>query len=227
MWSLLLWTSSIEALYLVQLCYGFFMAAEVAYYTYMYAKVDKEKYQRVTGHARASLLSGRFIASVLAQILVSFDVMNLRDLNKISLGGKIIIFIPRILKIFSWDFPQLNLFRWEFPSVYRRLGSASTCGVTMNLNHLKTVHQLPQLHFPATQSQLTVLRSQRSPGIALGSCCGNISSKHIQTRQFSCGQFSGLSLWVDSYKYKVMFSSCGWKSTLIRTIFITAVSKQP
>lgn len=64
------------------------MAAEVAYYTYMYAKVDKEKYQKVTGHARASLLSGRFIASVLAQILVSFDLMNLRDLNKISLAGK-------------------------------------------------------------------------------------------------------------------------------------------
>lgn len=64
------------------------MAAEIAYYTYMYAKVEKERYQKVTGHARASLLSGRFVASVLAQILVSFDLMNLRELNYISLGGK-------------------------------------------------------------------------------------------------------------------------------------------
>jgi hypothetical protein len=54
----------------------------------MYAKVDKAKYQKVTGQCRASLLSGRFIASVLAQILVSFDLMNLRDLNKISFGGE-------------------------------------------------------------------------------------------------------------------------------------------
>lgn len=63
------------------------MASEVAYYTYMYAKVEKEKYQKVTGHARASLLSGRFIASVLGQILFSFEIMNWRDLNYISLGG--------------------------------------------------------------------------------------------------------------------------------------------
>ena len=64
------------------------MAAEIAYYTYMYAKVEKERYQKVTGHTRASLLSGRFVASVLAQIIVSFDLMNLRQLNFISLGGK-------------------------------------------------------------------------------------------------------------------------------------------
>lgn len=63
------------------------MAAEIAYYTYMYAKVEKERYQKVTGHARASLLTGRFVASVIGQILVSFDLMDLRQLNFISLGG--------------------------------------------------------------------------------------------------------------------------------------------
>jgi solute carrier family 19 (thiamine transporter), member 2/3 len=88
LWSLMLWTKSVEALYLVQVCYGFYMSAEIAYYTYMYAKVEKENYQRVTGHARASLLSGRFIASVLAQVIVSFDFMDLRQLNYISLGGE-------------------------------------------------------------------------------------------------------------------------------------------
>lgn len=88
LWSLLLWTTSLGMLYLVQVCYGFFMASEIAYYTYMYAKVDRKRYQKVTGHARASLLSGRFIASVLAQFLVTFDVMDLRQLNYISLGGE-------------------------------------------------------------------------------------------------------------------------------------------
>lgn len=63
-----------------------FMASEVAYYTYMYAKVEKSKYQQVTGHARAGILSGRFIAAVLAQLLVSFKLMDLRELNYISLG---------------------------------------------------------------------------------------------------------------------------------------------
>ena len=55
----------------------------------MYAKVVKSKYQKVTGNARAAILSGRFIASVIAQILVSFNWMNLRELNFLTLGGKL------------------------------------------------------------------------------------------------------------------------------------------
>lgn len=80
------------------------MAAEVAYYTYMYAKVDKEKYQKVTGHARASLLSGRFLASVLAQFLVSYNVIDLRELNYISLGGKLLSDLIPTLSSFSLKF---------------------------------------------------------------------------------------------------------------------------
>lgn len=57
--------------------------------SYMYAKVVKSKYQKVTGNARAAILSGRFIASVIAQILVSFNWMNLRELNFLTLGGKL------------------------------------------------------------------------------------------------------------------------------------------
>lgn len=72
---------------MVQICYGFFMAAEVAYYTYIYAKVNKEEYQRVTGYTRASFLAGRFLASTIAQILISLKLMNVRDLNYISFGG--------------------------------------------------------------------------------------------------------------------------------------------
>jgi hypothetical protein len=53
----------------------------------MYAKVDKEKYQKVTGNARSAILAGRFLASVTAQLLVSFDWMNLRELNYLTLGG--------------------------------------------------------------------------------------------------------------------------------------------
>lgn len=35
LFSLMLWTTSIVWVYCFQLCYGFFMAAEVAYYTYI------------------------------------------------------------------------------------------------------------------------------------------------------------------------------------------------
>lgn len=64
------------------------MAAEVAYYTYIYAKVDREKYQIVTGHTRSAILVGKFLGGVLGQILVSFDLMDLRELNYVSLACK-------------------------------------------------------------------------------------------------------------------------------------------
>lgn len=73
------------------------MASEVAYYTYIYAKVNKEEYQRVTGYTRASLLAGRFIAAVLAQLLWSFKVMDERELNYISLGGNFFLTRSSIL----------------------------------------------------------------------------------------------------------------------------------
>lgn len=63
------------------------MASEVAYYTYMYAKVDRSKYQRVTGHTRSAILAGRFFSAVLAQIFVTLQVMNVRELCYISFAG--------------------------------------------------------------------------------------------------------------------------------------------
>ncbi|XP_055536529.1 reduced folate transporter-like isoform X3 [Wyeomyia smithii] len=64
------------------------MAAEVAYYTYIYAKIDRDKYQQVTGNTRAAVLSGRFLASVIGQALVSTKAMDLRQLNYITLGAQ-------------------------------------------------------------------------------------------------------------------------------------------
>ncbi|CAG9805222.1 unnamed protein product [Chironomus riparius] len=89
-WSILLWTTSLLALQISQFFYGFYFAAEVAYYTYMYAKVEKSQYQKVTGNARAAILTGRFSASICAQALYSFDIMNLRELNYLTLGAQTI-----------------------------------------------------------------------------------------------------------------------------------------
>lgn len=61
----------------------------------MYAKVEKDRYQQVTGNARAAVLGGRFIASVIAQVLVTFNWMNLRELNFLTLGGNLKLFVKR------------------------------------------------------------------------------------------------------------------------------------
>lgn len=72
----------------LQVFYGTYMATEVAYYTYIYATIDRKHYQKVTGFTRSATLSGRFFAGVTAQLLISFHVMNLRQLNYITLACK-------------------------------------------------------------------------------------------------------------------------------------------
>lgn len=64
------------------------MASEIGYYTYIFAKVDRNKYQQVTGHTRSAYLIGRFVSSVVAQAVVSANLMDFRDLNYLSLGCK-------------------------------------------------------------------------------------------------------------------------------------------
>lgn len=86
-WSILLWTESLTWLQVNQFLYGTYMATEVAYYTYIYAKVDKQYYQKVTSHTRAAILSGRFVAGALGQMLVHFYVLDYRELNFITLAG--------------------------------------------------------------------------------------------------------------------------------------------
>lgn len=62
----------------------------------MYAKVDKVHYQKVTGNARAAILTGRFTASVIAQLLVSLNVMDIRELNFLTLGAQTVSLIVAI-----------------------------------------------------------------------------------------------------------------------------------
>lgn len=100
-WSLLLWTESLFALQMVEVFYGTYMATEVAYYTYIYAKVDRKNYQKVTSHTRAAILIGRFLAGTLSQTLVYFSLMDYRQLNYITLGAQIAatgwaIFLPPV-----------------------------------------------------------------------------------------------------------------------------------
>lgn len=63
------------------------MATEVAYYTYIYAKVDKSYYQKVTSHTRAAILSGRFVAGILGQLLIFYNLFDYRELNFITFAG--------------------------------------------------------------------------------------------------------------------------------------------
>jgi len=101
LFSMLIWTETVGMLQVAQVFFGTFTAAEVAYYTYMYAKVNKEQYQVVTGHTRAAILSGKFLGGLFAQILVSTDSMDYRQLHYLSLATQLIslavsLFLPSV-----------------------------------------------------------------------------------------------------------------------------------
>lgn len=68
------------------------MATEVAYYTYIYAKVDTEFYPQVSSHTRAAILAGRCVSGLLAQMLISLNWMDFKQLNYITFAGKYYVY---------------------------------------------------------------------------------------------------------------------------------------
>lgn len=69
----------------MEFSYGIVTATEIAYYTYIYAKITPEHYKKATSFVRAATLFGKFLSGSLAQILVSTGAMDYHQLNYISL----------------------------------------------------------------------------------------------------------------------------------------------
>ena len=85
-WVLLTWARGLFAMQMMQVAYGVATSTEVAYFTYIYARVPGEQYQKVTSFTRAALLFGRFLSGVLSQVLVGFGLTEVLELNYISLA---------------------------------------------------------------------------------------------------------------------------------------------
>ncbi|CAD6991683.1 thiamine transporter 1 [Ceratitis capitata] len=87
--SMLIWTTSLTALQILEFFYGLYLASEVAYHTYIYAKVDRAYYPKVTAHARAAMFLGKFVAGGSSQILINFEIMTYKSLNYITWSTQI------------------------------------------------------------------------------------------------------------------------------------------
>ncbi|XP_046742650.1 thiamine transporter 2-like isoform X2 [Diprion similis] len=86
---------------IVEFLIGLFLASEVAYFTYIYAKVSKLHYQEVTSYTRTAILLGRFTASVASQLTVSLNILNYHQLNYLTLSALILatvwaLFLPSV-----------------------------------------------------------------------------------------------------------------------------------
>ena len=54
----------------MQFTYGIATSTEVAYYSYIYAKVDSDKYQKVTSFTRVATLLGILISSTMVSDII-------------------------------------------------------------------------------------------------------------------------------------------------------------
>ncbi|EDX13437.1 thiamine transporter 2 [Drosophila simulans] len=102
-WGTLIWTTTLSGLQAVEVFYGFYQAGEVAYYSYIYAKVDKQYYPRVTSHTRAAMFVGKLVAGILAQLVIGMKWMNYKQLFYISVSSQVAallwaFFLPKVEK---------------------------------------------------------------------------------------------------------------------------------
>lgn len=84
---ILLLGKTVFEIQLVEGFYGFFLSTEVAYYTYIYAAVEKTHYQKVTGFTRAAYLFGRFMSGLVAQLTTSFGILDYEQLLYLTISG--------------------------------------------------------------------------------------------------------------------------------------------
>ncbi|CAD6187052.1 unnamed protein product [Caenorhabditis auriculariae] len=102
-WSIFLSCRSVVSQQVVEVFYGCATATEVAYFSYIYVKVDKRQFKSVTSWTRAALLVGRSAAYGLAQIIVLCGLGSYRTLNIISLVSlSLALLFSSILPNVSW-----------------------------------------------------------------------------------------------------------------------------
>ena len=101
-WVLLLWAEGVAWMQAMQFSYGVATSMEIAYYTYIYAKVPKEDYLIVSSLTRSAVLTGKFLTGVLAQLLTSLNLCDYKELNYISLACVSMAFV------LSWFLPPVK-----------------------------------------------------------------------------------------------------------------------
>ena len=112
--AILVWGDGIPMMQLMQVTYGLAGATEIAYYSYIYAMVDVQHFQKVSSYTRAVTLFGRGVSGILGQILFSTNTANYLDLNYISFGSVSIavivsLFLPKVnARVFAIDTTEVD-----------------------------------------------------------------------------------------------------------------------
>lgn len=97
-WLILFWhrivrilnTKWVTAFYLQVTAFSFALslATDLAYFTYIYAKVDRDHYQQVTSNSRCAVLVGRCLGALTGQLFVIYSVIKVEDLIYLSIASE-------------------------------------------------------------------------------------------------------------------------------------------
>lgn len=71
-------------------------STDIAYLTYLYANVDRQHYKQVTSYTHSAMHTGKFLAGLCGQLLLSYHVMDLDRINYLSLFGVTMFFITAL-----------------------------------------------------------------------------------------------------------------------------------
>lgn len=107
-------------------------SADIAYLTYMYANVDRKHYKQVTSYTHSAMHTGKFLAGLVGQLLLSYHVLDLDRLNYLSFVGVIMFFLtafflPEVQRSIYFH-PRAN----STVSGISHFGAVRSTGVTFN-----------------------------------------------------------------------------------------------
>uniref|UniRef100_A0AC35GY51 Reduced folate carrier n=1 Tax=Panagrolaimus sp. PS1159 TaxID=55785 RepID=A0AC35GY51_9BILA len=99
--SSLVFTYDVFSQQLGQIAYGIASASEVAFFSYIYAKLEKDQYRKLTSWTRAGTMGGRTCGYLLSQLIILGGLGTYRTLNEIAFVIPCIvlvacIFLPRV-----------------------------------------------------------------------------------------------------------------------------------
>ncbi|VDK87235.1 unnamed protein product [Litomosoides sigmodontis] len=123
------------------LAYGTASASEIAFFSYIYAKSEKDQYQKLTSYSRAAVMSGRMASYLLAQVIVLTKTGNYRLLQYIG------FVVPCSVVVLAAFLPNVQ---WK--QVVIRLSAS------MNKEMVVEQRDLPQTYRAYVTYQLCLMR---------------------------------------------------------------------
>uniref|UniRef100_A0A914L7V7 Reduced folate carrier n=1 Tax=Meloidogyne incognita TaxID=6306 RepID=A0A914L7V7_MELIC len=141
--STLVFGGSVISQIIGQISYGIASASEIAFFSYIYARLEKEQFRSLTSWTRAGTMAGRTTGYLFAQFLVLSHLRDLRTLNIIAL------IMPCFVLIICFILPRVH---WKV-MVTRMLEAKS--------NKIHNINSSEKKYIPLNYRQYLHFRTRR------------------------------------------------------------------